>query len=610
MFEMRLGANYLGDEECRFVVWAPLLEDVKVKQVSPQKRMIPMEKGEWGCWRGVGNQIPPGTRYFYELEGGKKRPDPASDFQPQGVHGPSEVVNHDNFQWSDCNWEGIPLEEMIIYELHVGTFTPPGTFKAITTKLDDLRELGVNSIEIMPVGQFPGKRNWGYDGVQIFAPQNTYGGPWEMKKLIDACHSQGISVILDVVYNHLGPEGNYLEDFAPYFTEKYRTPWGSAINFDDAYSDGVRNFFIENALHWFRNYHVDALRLDALHAIYDRRANPFLRELAQSVEEFSLRKEREFYLIGESDLNDAKLVTSPDLNGYGLSAQWCGDFHHSLHTLLTGEKVGYYLDFGKIEHLGKAWKEGFVYSGQYSQYRKRRHGNSSKDIPAKKFVVFSQNHDQVGNRMLGERLSQIVSFQALKLAAGVTILSPYIPLLFMGEEYGEESSFLYFVSYSEPELIEAVRKGRREEFKDFEWKGEPPDTQRPQTFNESKLHWDARKVGRHKILLNFYHRLIKLRKEDPVLSNLNKGNLEVSEVEDKRIIFIRRWLGKEEIFYIMSFNNRKITVNVYLEGGEWTKIIDSSQKKWRGPGSTFPQRIEERQKLTVPPYSFALYKRK
>ncbi|MFW6110546.1 MAG: malto-oligosyltrehalose trehalohydrolase [Thermoproteota archaeon] len=606
---MKVGVDYLGDERCKFVVWAPPLKDLKVKTISPSKREISMEKDEWGYWAVTTDGISPDTLYFYELEEDKIRPDPASHFQPRGVHGPSQVVNHDAFRWSDEDWGGIPLKDMIIYELHVGTFTPQGNFEAVTNRLSEFKKLGVNTIEMMPVGQFPGNRNWGYDGTFPFAPQNTYGGPNGMKKLVNACHSQGMSLILDVVYNHLGPEGNYLHAFGPYFTEKYQTPWGDAVNFDDAYSDGVRNYFINNALYWFQNYHVDALRLDALHAIYDMRATPFLSELTKKVEDFSLKKGREFYLIGESDLNDARMVTPTELNGYGLSSQWCGDFHHSLHTLLTGEDVGYYLDFGKLKHLAKALTEGFVYSGQYSRYRKRRHGNSSEDIPADKFVIFSQNHDQVGNRMRGERLSQLVSFQALKLAAGAVILSPFIPLLFMGEEYGEKSPFLYFVSYSDSKLIESVREGRKEEFQAFEWRGKPPDPQSSESFSRSKLHWENRYEGRHKILLAFYKRLIMLRRNDRVLSNLDKKKLEVHRVEDKRVIFIRRWHGEEQVFLLMSFNSKRSEVSLELPEGRWIKILDSSRRKWGGQGSKAPRKIEKRQKLTVPPYSFVVYRK-
>lgn len=605
---MRVGAHYLGNGKCEFIVWAPFLEEVAVKVASPREQIIPMKKDEMGYWRTTADDVFPGALYFYRFNGTVERPDPASNFQPQGVRGPSEVIDHSTFKWGDEKWPIVPLEEMIIYELHVGTFTPEGNFGAIISRLDNLRDLGVNAIEIMPVAQFPGERNWGYDGVYPFAVQNSYGGPEGMKRLVNECHKLGIAVILDVVYNHFGPEGNYLGDFAPYFTEKYKTPWGRAINFDDAYSDDVRNYFIENALYWFRHYHIDALRLDAIHAIFDMSAMPFLRELVEKVKEFSSQQKKKSYIIAESDLNDMRVISSGKLGGYEIDAQFCEDFHHSLHTLLTGENVGYYIDFGKIEHLVKALREGFVYSWQYSSYRKRRHGSSSKDRPSNQFIVFSQNHDQVGNRMLGERLSKLVPFEGLKLAAGTVLLSPYIPFLFMGEEYGEESPFLYFVSHSDPNLIAAVREGRKEEFQAFQWQGEPPDPQSPETFHQSKLRWERRNEGRHKALLRFYRRMIQMRREISALSNLDKNSLEVSGSEEERLIFLRRWHNESQIFCVMNFNKKDMAFRVNLPRGKWEKIIDSSEKIWEGHGSLMPKSIDHGQELTIRPLSFAVYK--
>jgi maltooligosyltrehalose trehalohydrolase len=363
----------------------------------------------------------------------------------------------------------------------VGTFTPEGTFEAIIPHLDELRELGITAVELMPVAQFPGTRNWGYDGVYPFAVQNSYGGPEGLKRLVNACHGRGIAVVLDVVYNHLGPEGNYLWDFGPYFTDRYKTPWGSAINFDGPHSDPVRRLFIENALYWVTEFRMDGLRIDAVHGILDFSAYPFLEELASAVHEKAERLNRRVYVIAESDLNDTRVIRSRELGGYGLDAQWNDDFHHALHTLLTEDQTGYYQDFGRLGDLVKAFREGFVCSGQYSSYRRRRHGNSSRDIPAGCFVVFAQNHDQVGNRMRGERLSQLVCRERMKLAAGVVFLSPFIPLLFMGEEYGETAPFPYFISHSDADLVEAVRRGRREEFAAFGWSQEPPDPQIPMT---------------------------------------------------------------------------------------------------------------------------------
>jgi maltooligosyltrehalose trehalohydrolase len=606
---MKIGANYLDNGTCEFIVWAPFKTKVELKIVSPEEKIIPMQKDEWGYWKATVNDFSPDYLYFYRLDDEKDRPDPASHFQPQGVHGPSQIIDHKVFKWEDGNWKGIDFAKMIMYELHVGAFTPEGTFEAIIPRLGELKEIGVNAIELMPVAQFPGERNWGYDGVYPFAVHNSYGGPEGLKKLINACHQMGIAVILDVVYNHLGPEGNYLWDYAPYFTDKYKTPWGKALNFDDAHSDPVRHFFIENALHWFENYHIDALRLDAVHAIFDMSAQPFLQELAVSVEEFSKNKGRKFYLIAESNLNDAKIIRPREPGGFGMDAQWCDDFHHSLRTLITGENRGYYVDFGKVEQFVKCWQEGFVYSGQYSHYRKRRHGNSSKERPARQFVVFSQNHDQVGNRMLGERLPALVSFEALKLAAGAVMLSPYIPMLFMGEEYGEAAPFLYFVSHSDPNLIEAVRKGRREEFKSFDWIGEPPDPQSVDTFLKSKLGWEKRAQNERRVLLDFYKNLIKLRNEIPALANLDKDALEAVGFEENKIVLVRRWKGQSQVLLIFNFNDAEVTFTTSFYKGKWKKNLESSNKTWRGPGAVLPERITPGKELTIRGHSLAVYKK-
>jgi maltooligosyltrehalose trehalohydrolase len=411
---------------------------------------------------------------------------------------------------------------------------------------------------------------------------------------------------LDVVYNHFGPEGAYIGQFGHYFTDKYKTPWGMAINFDDAYSDDVRNFFIENALYWFRYYHIDALRLDAVHAIYDYSAKPFLEELAQRVAQFSLEAGRKYYLIAESDLNDVRLIKPPAQGGFGLDAQWSDDFHHSLHTLLTGEKQGYYQSFGKLKHFVKAFKEGFVYSWEYSPNRKRHFGSSSAKIPACQFVVCAQNHDQVGNRMLGERLSRLVSFEALKLAAAATILSPYVPLLFMGEEYGEEAPFLYFVDHSDPGLIDAVRQGRAQEFVDFAWQDRPPDPQSRDTFERSRLRWQLRAEGKHNVLLRFYKKLIELRKEIAALKHLDKESLCVNADSKKSLVEIRRWNGPGQVLLLLNFKSDNIEVHPSVTG-RWLKLLDSAGQDWFGPGSLAPE-ILESGGLMLRPLSAVLYR--
>lgn len=604
---MKIGAHLIDSKRYEFVVWAPFLKRVELKIVSPREKTIPMAKDARGYWRTILANIPSDTKYFYRIGDERDKPDPASQFQPEGVHGPSQIVDHESFQWEDADWNGIVLPNMVMYEFHIGTFTRDGTFDAVIPRLPEIKDLGINAIEIMPIAQFPGQRNWGYDGVFPFAVQNSYGGPEGLKRLVNECHKNDVAVILDVVYNHLGPEGNYLWDYGPYFTDKYKTPWGMAINFDDAYSNDVRNFFIENALHWFRDYHIDALRLDAIHGISDLSARPFLQELAETVKKFSPLGKRQFYLIAESDLNDTRVIRPRRSGGVGIHAQWCDDFHHSLHTILTGEKAGYYADFGKIGHLVKSLKEGFVYSGEYSEYRKRNHGNSSKEIPASQFIVFSQNHDQIGNRVFGERLTNLVSFESLKLAAGSVLLSPYIPLLFMGEEYGEEAPFLYFVDHSDKDLIQSVRKGRKEEFKAFAWSGEIPDPQSTRTFNQSKIYWEKRKSGKHKILLDFYKQLIKIRKETPSLSIPDKKNLDVSVFENDRILFIRRWTDNYHVFCGLNFNKEDKTFKVDLPQRVWNKVLDSSDKKWKGPGSLLPERIKGNKDVALRGTSFMIY---
>lgn len=607
--EIKIAAQYLGDGRCEFILWAPFLKNVQLKIVSPEKCIVQMEKDSKGYWKKIVEGITPGTLYFYFLNEQFERPDPASNYQPQGVHGPSQVVDHKSFNWEDERWRGIPLSEMIIYELHVGTFTPEGTFDAVMTRLRDIKDTGINAIEIMPVAQFPGNRNWGYDGTYPFAVQNSYGGPVGLKRLVNECHKLGMAVILDVVYNHLGPEGNYLCEFGPYFTDKYKTPWGMAINFDDAYSNEVRNFFIQNALHWLKNYHIDALRIDAIHGISDSSAKPFLQELAEKVEEFSSYKGRIYYLIAESDLNDSKIIKPKEIGGFGFDAQWCDDFHQALHTLVTGERNGYYIDFGSVEHLKKSIKEGFVYSGQYSEYRKRNHGNSSKERPSSQFIVFSQNHDQVGNRMFGERLSNLVSFESLKLIAATVLLSPYIPLLFMGEEYGEDAPFLYFVSHSDKDLIEAVRKGRKEEFKTFEWKDEPPDPQSVETFMKSKINWEKRNKGNYNVLLNFYKSLIKLRKEIPALSSLDRESLELYGFGEEKLLLISRWKEESHIFIMLNFEDNDRKIKFHLPEGIWKKILDSSDIIWNGPGTLLPERLIEHSEIVLRAQSVAVYLR-
>lgn len=593
------GTHPLPGEGWRFQVWAPLAERVDLHVLSPRERVLAMEPRPNGYFRVRVDDLEPGSRYRFVLDGSKERPDPASRCQPEGVHGPSQVVDP-SFEWQDDAWRGLPLEQYILYELHVGTFTPEGTFEAIIPLLPYLRELGVTVIELMPVGQFPGSRNWGYDGVYPFAVQHSYGGQTGLKRLVDACHRQGLGVALDVVYNHLGPEGNYFADYGPYFTETYNTPWGPALNFDGPESDEVRRFFLENALYWVGECHLDALRLDAIHAIFDRSTYPFLQELGEAVHLMGKRLNRRAQVIPESDLNDVRITRPKRLGGLGLDAQWNDDFHHALHTILTGDRSGYYCDFGELQQLVKAYRQGFVYSGQYSEFRRRRHGSSSSTVPAHQLVVFSQNHDQVGNRMLGERSSGLVSFESLKLAAGAVLLSPFVPLLFMGEEYGETAPFLYFVNHSDPELIEAVRRGRREEFAAFAWQAEPPDPQSVETFERSRLNHGLRGEERHLKLLDFYRQLIHLRQTVPCLARLSKQHLEVVALEQDRVLCLRRRWENDEALLLLCCGNAVVAPGLRIPVGRWRKLLDSSDTLWMGPGGRASDPIEGGAKQSLP----------
>jgi maltooligosyltrehalose trehalohydrolase len=608
--EKKLGADYLGGGRCCFTVWAPFINKVEVRIVSPRESIVELERDEQGYHQGIIEEVEPGTLYLYRLDGEKERPDPASRFQPQSVHGPSQVVNPD-FSWKDECWYGLPLRDFIIYELHVGTFTQEGTFEAIIPHLEQLKNLGITAIELMPVAQFPGDRNWGYDGTYPYAVQNSYGGPVGLKHLVDACHQAGLAIIMDVVYNHLGPEGNYLADFAPYFTDRYRGPWGKPINFDGPHSDEVRRFFIENGLYWVKEFHLDGLRIDAIHGILDFSAYPFLEELSGAVHELAEHLNRRVYLIAESDLNDSRIVRSREQGGFALDSQWNDDFHHALHTLLTKEDSGYYQDFGKLHHLVKAFRQGFVYSGDYSLYRKRRHGNSSSQLPAERFVVFSQNHDQVGNRAQSERLSAFVSFEALKLAAGVVLLSPFIPLLFMGEEYGDTAPFNYFISHSDPDLIEAVRRGRRKEFASFRWQGEPADPQAETTFLHCKLDRELRFHGQHETLYSFYRELMRLRRELPSLRILDKERLEVTGLEQEKVLWWRRWGEEQEATAAFHFGKQEKSVSLSLPKGRWRKQLDSADTAWGGPGSNVSLKIfaEGHVSLNLSPESFIVFVR-
>ncbi len=614
---MKIGAHYLGNGECEFTVWSPTLNSVAVQILTPEQQVIPLKPQTDGYWQAKVSDVYPSALYKYVVNDENAFADPASQYQPEGVHGPSQVVDH-HFEWTDAGWTGVALESMIFYELHVGTFTPEGNFTAIIPRLADLRELGINAIEIMPISQFPGDthieaslayRNWGYDGVYPFAVQNSYGSPADLKQLVNACHEHGIAVVLDVVYNHFGPEGNYTGQFAPYFTKTYKTPWGNAMNFDDALSQGVRNYFIQNALYWLREFHIDALRLDAIQAIYDLGAKHFLWELAEAVDEFSQGQTWKRHLIAESDLNNPQIIRPPELGGYGIDAQWSDDFHHSLHALLTGDRQGYYEDYGQCADLAKAYQDTFVYDWKYAPHRKRFHGISCRDRPLSQFVICIQNHDQIGNQMKGDRLWQRLSFEGMKLAAGAVLLSPYLPLLFMGEEYGETAPFMYFVSHSDPDLIQAVRAGRKEEFAAFHYDENPPDPESAETFLRCKLNWELRNEGQHKVLLDWHRQLINLRKSHPVLLNQDRNNIHATSDEDKQLVIVRRWCESTELVFAMNFSSSSVTATLPILH-DAQKLLDSADMSWNGPGSQAPEYLSAGEELTLQPTSLVLYEGK
>jgi maltooligosyltrehalose trehalohydrolase len=549
-FCLDIGAS-TKDGKTSFRVWAPSATSVKVELVDDGALKSTLQRdGEY-----FEGELPTtaGDRYWYWLDGTVRRPDPASRSQPDGVHGASQVIDQ-SFFWSDGLWRGIALENYIFYELHVGTFTSEGTFDGAISYLDYLCELGITAVELMPVAQFPGKRNWGYDGTFLFAPQNSYGGPDGLKRLVDACHIRGMAVTLDVVYNHLGPEGNYLHAFGPYFTDRYRTPWGDAVNFDGPNSDQVRHYFIANALYWITEFHVDALRLDAIHGIYDFSALHILQELTNAVHRTGITLGRKVYVIAESDLNDVRVINPTAAGGYGLDAQWNDDFHHALRTLLTGDRTGYYKDFGMFSHLLKGFQDGFVLSGGYSSFRCRRHGNSSAAVPPTRLVAFSQNHDQVGNRMMGERSGAHLSTQQLKLAAATVLLSPYLPLLFMGEEYAESAPFSYFVSHGDADLLESVRRGRLKEFTEFADQGEPTDPGSEATFLSAKVNQEQRHHGDHQDIYNFYRKLIRLRKESAPLARLDREAMQIVACEEEQVLTIIRSADNSQVICLFNYS--------------------------------------------------------
>lgn len=539
-----------------FRVWAPRARTVAVRIGDASYSLQPSEHS-W--WTGEVEEARPGSDYWFVVDGGDPIPDPRSQFQPFGIAGPSRLVDHSSFRWSDGSWQAKELSGAIVYELHIGTFTADGTFTSTIERLNYLAGLGITHLNIMPVNEFSGDRGWGYDGVDLYAPHHAYGTPDDLKSLVNACHEKGLAVILDVVYNHLGPAGNYLDSFGPYFTSAYKTPWGPAVNLDHRGSMEVRRFFVDNALMWLRDYHFDGLRLDAVHAFYDRSAIHFLEYLSKEVEALALELGRYLVLIAESDLNDPRIVTARESGGFGIDAQWSDDFHHALHSVLTGEVNGYYQDFGSLHHLAKALQRAYVYDGVYSRHRDRIHGRPLAGLSGRRFFGFAQNHDQVGNRARGERLSQLISTGRQKIAAALVLTSPFIPMLFQGEEFGASTPFQYFTHHEDRELASAVSEGRRSEFAYFGWEPEEiPDPQDFETFQRSKLRWSEIGYPPHDEILAWYRTLIAVRRTD---SQLTDGNLEAVQVSyDEGALWLVMKRGDFEVVCNLMTDRQTISI--------------------------------------------------
>ena len=554
-----------------FRVWAPKAKRVEVKIRS---ELFGMSAGEKGWWFGEIPLTAAAIDYAFVLDDGEPLPDPRSPWQPSGIHGPSRTVDHGAFSWTDQRWQAKPLASAILYELHVGTFTPPGRFIAAIDKLDYLVNLGVTHIELMPVAEFSGKRGWGYDGVDLYAPHHAYGEPDDLKRLVDASHAKGLAVILDVVYNHLGPAGNYLARFGPYFTERYATPWGQAVNLDGRGSDEVRRLLCDNALMWLRDYHFDGLRIDAVHAIVDTSAVHFLEQLACEVADLQAQTGRHLALIAESDLNDPRIIRPREIGGYGIQAQWSDDFHHALHAALTGERAGYYADFGSLADVAKALQRVFVYDGCYSVFRHRLRGKPPSGLLGHSFLGYLQNHDQIGNRAKGERSSNLLSVGRLKIAAALVLTAPFIPMLFQGEEWGARSPFLYFTDHDDPDLGRNVTEGRRREFAAFGWNpAEIPDPQARETFERSKLNWNEREEEPHAGLLVWYRRLIQLRREIPALSDGRLDRIRVSFDEIAKWFVVKRG----SVLVVCNLNQVLQRVPAGIEAG--SRLLLASEDK-------------------------------
>ena len=569
-----------------FRVWAPKPQRVDLVLAG---RRAPMRADGTGWWTCQADDAGPGADYAFSLDGGPPRADPRSPSQPGGIDGLSRLVDHAAFNWTDTRWRAGSLAGSVIYECHIGTFSAEGTFDGAIDHLEHLVELGVNAIELLPVAEFPGRRGWGYDGVNLFAPHHAYGGPDGLKRLIDAAHEHGIGVIVDVVYNHLGPTGNYLPEFGPYLASSRQTNWGDAVNFDGPGSDEVRRFVIDNALMWLRDYHADGLRLDAVHAIVDESAVHILAELAAAVDALAAGAGRPLFVIAESDLNDPRFVRRRDDGGYGLAACWADEWHHALHATLTGETAGYYEDFGPMPLLAKALRQAWVYDGGYSPHRKRAHGWPPTGLTGSQFVVCTQNHDQIGNRAAGERSAALISDGRLRIAAALLLTSPFVPLLFQGEEWGATTPFPYFTDHPDAELGRAVTAGRQREFAAFGWKPDDvPDPQQRSTFESAQLDWAETSKNGHADLLAWYRRLIALRREIPALADPRLDLVQANCDQDDGWLVVRRG---------------PVAVAANLGGRNWIFPVD---RRARVLARSDPRVRRRRQGVVLPPDTVAV----
>ena len=605
----------------RFSVWAPNAEAVAVRlfdgegAVAAEQALAAHGKG---VFEATVAGVAAGTDYAFVLDGADAVADPVSRWQPRGVHGPSRVVDPAAFSWTDAKWRGPEMADLVIYELHVGTFSPEGTFDGVIPYLRELRELGVTAIELMPVAEFPGRCNWGYDGVHMYAPQSSYGGPDGLRRLVDAAHREGLAVFLDVVYNHTGPEGSVLHRYGPYFTEKYHTPWGAGLNTDGPESDEVRRWFVDNALQWVTDYHLDGLRFDATDQIFDFSPQHLLEEIVAAVHAQAAALGRRVLCVAETDANDPRWLREARCGGFGFDGQWDDDFHHALHVALTGETRGYYADFDGVPSLAKALRDRLVYDGGYSAYRRKRRGRSVREFGRERFVVCAQNHDQVGNRAEGERLTELASFAQCKLAAAAVLLSPFVPLLFMGEEYAERNPFLYFVEHGDPALIEAVRVGRRREFNSFGWAETVPDPQGEETFLRSKLDRSRREQPRHREMLQLYHQLLTLRRQEPLL---RPGAARVTVADDGDAGWVAAGYaaaagdagGGAPLLVLLNFADEAREVPLAPDvapPGRWRLVVSTDDCQYCGGAGVAPAVTTTAAggRTTVPAHAAALYR--